>query len=135
MNEEPAVHRTCARVQRRLPRFVEGDLPAWRRRLVQRHLDRCDACASERARQEAVAEGLRELADASPRAEPDPPDELLESILDRVHEPGVRERVAGPARGAVSGARPGLSAGAVLVTLLVVYLCWRSARAIAERFR
>jgi anti-sigma factor RsiW len=123
--------RTCARVQRRLPRLVEGELPAWRRRLVLRHVARCDACAAELGRQQSLADGLRELGDAPDAAgEEEPPEELLDAILERVHDTGIRARVAVPARGAVSGARPELSTAAVLMTLLVVYLVWRVVRGI-----
>lgn len=125
---------TCKRVEGRLPRLVDGTLGGWRRRLLQRHLARCQTCASELERQQAVAEGLRELREVAPRSEPEPPDELLDVILERVHDPGIRQRVAGPARGAVSGARPELSVTAVLFLVLAVYLVWRATRGLADRF-
>ncbi len=125
--------RSCERVQARLPRLVEGTLPGWRRRLLQRHVTRCENCTAELENQQTVAEGLRKLGDAPP-GEPDPPDELLAVILERVHHPGIRERIARPARGAVSGARPELSVTAVLVSVLVVYLVWRTARGLVDRF-
>ncbi|MGH3442459.1 MAG: anti-sigma factor family protein [Nitriliruptorales bacterium] len=124
---------TCERVRARLPRLVDGTLPGWRRGLLERHLARCEECASELERQRAVAEGLRGLAEVPPGPEAEPPDELLDAILERVHEPGARERAAGPARGAVSGARPELSVAAVVLAALVVYLAWRAARAILHR--
>lgn len=125
--------RTCGRVEGQLPRLATGTLPAWRSRVVRRHLARCEACAAELVRQQVVADGLRELAAAPPATEPEPPEELLDTILERIHEPGIRERVAGPARGAVSGARPGLSVTAVLLTAVVVYLAWRVARGLIDR--
>lgn len=124
----------CKRVQARLPRWVDGTLPGWRRRLLQRHLARCESCAGELESQQTVAEGLRELAHVAAGSEPDPPDELLAVILERVHHPGIRERIASPARGAVSGARPELSVTAVLVSVLVVYLVWRASRGLVDRF-
>lgn len=122
---------THGRVRARLPRLVDGTLPGWRQRLMRRHLARCEDCAAELDRQQAVAEGLRTLGENIPRH--DPPDELLDAILERVHDPGIRERMAGPARGAVSGARPELSVAAALLSLLVVYLVWRAARRLADR--
>lgn len=121
------------RVRARLPRVVEGTLPAWRRRLLERHLAGCEPCAAELERQRAVAEGLRELADTDAGPQHEPPEELLESILERVHDPGLRQRAAGPARGAVSGARPELSIAAIVLSALIVYLVWRAASAIADR--
>ena len=117
--------RTCERVQGRLARLMDGTLPAWQRRLVLRHVARCGDCSDELERQRTVAAGLRELSGAAPGRETDPPDDLLDEILERVHEPGVRERVARPARGAVSGARPELSLTALLVAALLAYLVWR----------
>jgi anti-sigma factor RsiW len=122
------VKRTCELVQARLPHVADGTLTGWRRRLLLRHIADCDACASEFERQQTVSEGLHELGEAAHGSEPDPPEELLDEILDRVHNPGLRERVAGPARGAVSGARPELSVTAVLLAMLVVYATWRAAR-------
>ncbi len=120
--------RTCERVQGRLPRVVDGTLPGWQRRLVLRHVARCEDCSAELERQRTVAAGLRELSDAASGPDPDPPDELLDEILEQVHDPGVRERVAGPARGAVSGARPELSLTTLFLAALVAYLAWRVVR-------
>lgn len=124
---------THERVRRRLPQVVDGTLPAWRRRQLARHLARCEPCAAELERQRAVAEGLRELADTDAALPHEPPEELLDSILEQVHDPGLRQRAAGPARGAVSGARPELSIAAVLLSALIVYLVWRAARAVVDR--
>ncbi len=134
MNEQMTMKRNCARVQARLPRLVDGTLTGWRRRLLHRHLARCETCTSELENQQTVTEGLRELGEVAHRSEPDPPDELLAVILERVHHPGIRERVATPARGAVSGARPELSVTAVLLSVLMVYLAWRAARNLVDRF-
>lgn len=123
----------CEYVQARLPLIVGGDYPQRRGLLVLRHVARCADCSAELDRQRKVAEGLRELEAATAPAPSEPPDDLLDAILERVHEPGLRARVAGPARGAVSGARPELSVAAVLVTAVVVYLAYRLARALVDQ--
>lgn len=125
--------RSCVQVQARLPLVVDGSLSAWRRHLLLRHVSRCDDCATELDRQLAVAEGLRDLGDAADEATPEPPDDLLDAILERVNDPGLRARVASPARGAVSGARPELSVAGLVVTVVVVYLAWRAARSLVDR--
>lgn len=135
MNGLSDMKRRCARAQARLPLVVDGSLPAPRRRLLLRHIGRCDACATELDRQLAVAEGLRGIGGEASEAETEPPGDLLDTILERVNDPGLRARVAAPARGAVSGARPELSAAALVATLLLVYLAWRVGRALVERAR
>lgn len=127
--------RVCREVAAQLPGMVDGTLPRWRRRLVTAHLRRCERCNEELARQQEVARGLDQLGAAAEATEPDaPPEGLLDALLDQADHPGVRGRVAGPARGAVSGARPGLSAvlllaGAAAGTA-VGYGTWRGARAL-----
>lgn len=123
--------RTCERVQAQLPGLVAETLSPWRRRLVLRHVARCDTCAGELERERSLRD---ELQRASATADDeDAPPELLDQILERVNDPGIRGRVAGPARGAVSGARPEYSAAAVLMTLLLAYLVWRGARSLIEQ--
>jgi len=130
---ERHVNRVCREVQAHLPGFVDGTLPAWRRRLVSIHLRRCGDCREQEERQRAVAAGLRELG-ADDATQADPPPGLLEALLEQAERPGVRGRAAVPARGAVSGARPALSvvllvAGAAAGTA-VGYAGWRGARAV-----
>lgn len=126
--------RRCARVQRHLPGLVDGSAPALRARLVRRHLHRCEACAEEHVRQQAVAGHLETLGRlADDEADLAPPPDLLDALLERTSQPSLAARVAVPARGAVSGARPGLSV-ALVVTLLVMvglgaWLGWRAGRA------
>lgn len=136
--QQPA-SRVCREVQAYLPAFVEGSLPWWRRRLVAVHVRRCPECGPELERQRTVAAGLDSLGAAAAAVSDEPPEGLLESLLDQAERPGVRGRAAVPARGAVSGARPGLS-----VALLVIgaaagtaagYAGWRSARAVRGRLR
>ncbi|MBD0324398.1 MAG: zf-HC2 domain-containing protein [Aldersonia sp.] len=129
--------RICAEVQRYLPGYVDGSLPRWRRRLIALHLRRCDDCAVELERQQTVAAGLGQLGDAAAAVSDVPPPGLLESLLEQAERPGVRGRAAVPARGAVSGARPGLSvallvAGAAAGTA-AGYAGWRGARAVRSR--
>lgn len=129
--------RVCREVQAQLPAFVEGGLAWWRRRLVAVHLRRCGACRAELERQRAVSAGLTQLGAAVTTPVEQPPEGLLESLLEQAEHPGVRGRAAVPVRGAVSGARPGLS-----VALLVLgaaagtaagYASWRGARAVRGR--
>lgn len=107
------------RVQRQLPALGADELSWWRRRLVQRHLRRCDECAQEAARQAALEQELARLGEAAaePLEDVAPPPELLDQLLDQSRDPGLRQRAAVPARGAVSGARPGLSFAFALTAL------------------
>lgn len=125
--------RRCERVRARIPELVDDTLPAWRRRLLVRHITRCEGCTAELERQRTVAAGLRELHTSPHGPETDPPEELLDEILGRLHEPRLRERVAAPARGAVSGARPELSLVTLVLAALIVYLAWRGARRARRR--
>jgi hypothetical protein len=125
-------------VQAHLPGYVDQTLPRWRRRLVRSHLRRCGDCSAELRRQEAVVAGLGGLETATAARVEAPPEGLLDDLLGLTDKPGVIARAAVPARGAVSGARPGLS-----VALLVVgatagtaagYAAWRATRAVQRRF-
>jgi hypothetical protein len=125
--------RICREVQAQLPSYVGRTLPAGRRRLVGLHLRRCPDCQAEFARQRAVGEGLAALAVPVE----DPPEGLLETLLDSAAHPGAKGRLAVPVRGAVSGARPALSvallvAGAAAGTG-VGYAGWKGARAARRR--
>jgi len=128
-----ARYRVCDEVQRQLPAYVESALPRVRRRLVGLHLRRCPDCQAEFSAQRDVAAGLRVL---STPAEP-PPEGLLDDLLAQAAHPGVKGRVAVPARGAVSGARPALSlallvAGAAAGTG-IGYAGWRGVRRLRRR--
>jgi anti-sigma factor RsiW len=125
--------RICREVQEQLPSYVGRSLPRLRRRLVGLHLRRCPDCQAEFARQRDVSDGLAALA-GPPAA---PPEGLLTSQLDQAANPGMKARVAVPARGAVSGARPALSvallvAGAAAGTG-IGYAGWKGARAARRR--
>lgn len=131
------MNRICGEVQAQLPGYVAGTLPGWRRRLITLHVRRCPNCGPELQRQRQVVAGLSGLGAAVEASAEAPPEGLLETLLAQADHPGVRGRAAVPARGAVSGARPGLS-----VALLVVgaaagtaagYATWRSALAVRSR--
>lgn len=130
--------RVCREVQAHLPALVDGTLPRWRGRLVERHLRRCDGCAAELERQRAVAAGLDGLEEVVTATAVAPPEGLLESLLEQADSPGLRGRAAVPVRGAVSGARPGLSVALLVVGALVGtaagYAGWRSARMVRHLF-
>jgi anti-sigma factor RsiW len=125
----------CEEVQRHLPALVRGEVGRPRAGLLRRHVRGCRACAAELARQEEVQAGLAALAAGGP--DEAPPPGLLEDLLDATSSPGLAGRAAVPARGAVSGARPGLS-----LALLVVgaaagtgagWAGWRAVRAVRRR--
>jgi hypothetical protein len=130
------VNRICREVQAQLPRVVDDTLPRWRRRLVRLHLRRCEMCGAELQRQRDVAAGLDLLGDVAVE-DVAPPAGLLDALLESAERPGVRGRAAVPARGAVSGARPGLSVALLVVGAAagtaVGYASWRSARAVRAR--
>lgn len=135
------MNRICQEVQAQLPRYVQAageGLPGWRRRLVAVHLRRCPECGPALAQQRTVAEGLGELAD--PPGDLDaPPADLLDTLLAQAERTDLRARAAVPARGAVSGARPVLSAALLLAGAAAGtaagYASWRSARAVRARSR
>lgn len=122
--------RICAEVQRVLPAYRDGRLPGWRRRAVHQHLRRCTECAAELELVGTLA-SLKGVDDVSP------PAGLLDDLLATASGRGVRARVAGPARGAVSGARPALSAafllGAAAAGTGVGFSVWKGARRIRRR--
>jgi predicted anti-sigma-YlaC factor YlaD len=137
-SQDPHVGRICREVQTQLPALLAETLPGWRRRLVDRHLRRCERCEAELERQREVAVGLGELGAAAAEKPDTPPEELLSALLERAEHPGMRERAAVPARGAVSGARPALSV-ALLVAAAVAgtaagFAVWRGLRAVRRLF-
>lgn len=129
--------RICREVQAQLGGFEDGSLSRWRRRLVQMHLRRCDDCRWELERQRALTAGLEQLSAVTQTPEDVPPEGLLDSLLAQAEHPDRRARAAVPARGAVSGARPGLSAALLLAGAAtgtaIGYAGWRGARAARRR--
>lgn len=97
--------RFCRETQSQLPALAAGDLSGWPLHVVRAHLRRCPDCTAEQARQEQLSRALASLKEQPPA----PPAGLLDDLLARADNRSVRERAAVPARGAVSGARPGLS--------------------------
>lgn len=128
--------RRCERTRRHLPELVTDDLSRARRWRVQRHLDRCVDCAEALVEERRLVDDLNRLADDDPPPVA-PPDDLLGRLLADVDDPGIRARIAVPARGAVSGARPGLTAALVLAVLAVAvgagWAGWRLGRAWRDR--
>ena len=58
----------CALLQRWLPEYPEGDLPAFWKGRLKAHLDRCPACRAEHAALREVVEAIQ----TAPKVEPDP---------------------------------------------------------------
>lgn len=81
------------------------------KRVADAHLKHCPECAKELSKQSVVKEGLSALKGESEM----PPEGLLEDVLAATEEEqGLRTWIAGPARGAVSGARPQLTAAVIV---------------------
>lgn len=97
--------RFCQETRSQLPALQSGELSGWALHVVRAHLRRCEDCSAEQERQEQLASALSSLK----VARPEPPAGLLDDLLARADQRSVRERAAVPARGAISGARPGLS--------------------------
>ena len=128
MSDETSLPRFCRETQAQLPFLVSGELSGWAARVVRSHVKRCADCSADLARQEQLAAALGTLRDAPPA----PPPGLLDDLLARAGGRGLRERAAVPARGAVSGARPGMSVAFLTVGAVastgVGYAAWRGAR-------
>lgn len=97
--------RFCRETQSQLPALAAGELSGWPLHVVRAHLRRCEECTAEQARQVELTSALASMKDQPPA----PPAGLLDDLLARADSRNVRERAAVPARGALSGARPGLS--------------------------
>ncbi|MGZ6792298.1 MAG: anti-sigma factor family protein [Mycobacteriales bacterium] len=123
--------RVCQEVRAELPAYVDRTLPRLRRKLVALHLRRCSACQAEFSAQRDLQAGLASLAAAGET----PPDGLLEQLLEQSSSP----RGAAPLRGAVSGARPVLSAALLAAGAVSAagagYASWLSARTLRRHLR
>jgi predicted anti-sigma-YlaC factor YlaD len=104
-HDEATLPRFCRETRSQLPALASGELSGWPLHVVRAHLKRCADCAAEQLRQAELTSALSTLRDQPPA----PPPGLLDDLLARADQRGVRERAAVPARGAVSGARPALS--------------------------
>jgi hypothetical protein len=156
---EASMPRRCRRVHAWFDGLSADTLGPVRRRLAERHLGRCESCAAGWQVHQRVRDGVAALslgqpdpgdpavadpdrpvmADPDHPVVPDPPPELLDSLLAAAEDPGLRARAAVPARGAVSGARPGLTVMLLVVVLaiggLAAWATWRAGRAIQRRIR
>ncbi|HVT21021.1 MAG TPA: zf-HC2 domain-containing protein [Mycobacteriales bacterium] len=125
--------RFCREARSQLPAMVSGELTGWPLHVVRAHLRRCADCSAELERQQQLAGALSALRDT----QVEPPAGLLDDLLAQASRRGVRERAAVPARGALSGARPGLSIAFLTVGAAastgIGYGLWRGARALRSR--
>jgi anti-sigma factor RsiW len=130
MNRYPTLPRFCRETRSQLPALAAGELSGWPLHVVRAHLRRCAGCAEEAARQAKLSDALASLKDLPA----EPPEGLLTELLARAETRTVRERAAVPARGAVSGARPGLSVAFLTVGAAastgIGYGIWRGLRAV-----
>ncbi|HEX3705480.1 MAG TPA: zf-HC2 domain-containing protein [Mycobacteriales bacterium] len=133
MTGEERLPRFCREARSQMPAMVSGELTGWPLHVVRAHLRRCPDCQAELARQGQLATALTALRDSPV----EPPPGLLDDLLARADRRGVRERAAIPARGALSGARPGLSVAFLTVGAAastgIGYGLWRGARALRKR--
>ena len=127
--------RFCRETQEALPSLLADELTGWSGRVVRRHVQRCPECSVELARQREVSLALSRLKDETP----EPPPDLLDTLLVQARKPGWRGRAAVPARGAVSGAKPHLSIAMLTVgavaTTGIGWAAWRGGRKVTRAFR
>jgi predicted anti-sigma-YlaC factor YlaD len=133
MTDYARLPRFCRETRSQLPSMVSRELSGWPLHVVRAHLRRCTACSAELIRQEQLAAALTAMRETTV----EPPPGLLDDLLARADRRGVRERAAIPARGALSGARPGLSVAFLTVGAAastgIGYGLWRGARALRSR--
>lgn len=133
MSSDDKLPRFCREARSQLPALASGELTGWPLHVVRAHLRRCADCAAELERQRQLAGALTALRDAPVQ----PPAGLLDDLLAQASRRGVRERAAVPARGAISGARPGLSVAFLTVGAVastgIGYGIWRGARALRNK--
>lgn len=104
----------CRETQAQLPAMLAGELHGLGERAVRKHVERCTECADAMARQASVHAGLQALRGSTVA----PPEGLLDDLLAVTAKKGLRGKAAVPARGAVSGARPGMSVAFVAAGLV-----------------
>jgi anti-sigma factor RsiW len=135
MSRANGLPRFCREARSQLPALASGELSGWPLHVVRAHLKRCADCSAELARQEQLGDALAAMREQPP----EPPPGLLDELLARADQRGVRERAAVPVRGALSGARPGLSVAFLTIGAAassgVGYGVWRGVRAIRHRDR
>jgi predicted anti-sigma-YlaC factor YlaD len=125
--------RFCREARSQLPALAAGELSGWPLHVVRAHLRRCKDCSADYERQQQLTLALASLKDQPP----EPPPGLLDDLLARADHRNVRERAAVPARGALSGARPGLSVAFLTVGAAastgIGYGLYRGIRALRSR--
>jgi predicted anti-sigma-YlaC factor YlaD len=130
---ENKLPRFCREARSQLPAMVSEELAGWPLHVVRAHLRRCADCSAELERQKQLAGALTALRDTHV----EPPVGLLDDLLAQASRGGVRQRVAVPARGALSGARPELSVAFLTVGAIastgIGYGLWRGARAMRRK--
>jgi predicted anti-sigma-YlaC factor YlaD len=133
VSREDKLPRFCREARTQLPALAADDLSGWPLHVVRAHLRRCADCAAEFDRQQQLTAALSTLKGQPP----EPPAGLLDDLLARADQRGVRERAAVPARGALSGARPGLSVAFLTVGAVastgVGYGLYRGVRSLRSR--
>ncbi|MCX5890617.1 MAG: zf-HC2 domain-containing protein [Deltaproteobacteria bacterium] len=106
----------CALLQRWLPEYPEGDLPAFWKGRLKAHLDRCPACRAEQAALREVVEAIA----SAPKGDPGP--EFWTDFSREMHLKLVRAAQAGqmaPARSVWWGRIPYLVGAPALAALLL----------------
>jgi anti-sigma factor ChrR (cupin superfamily) len=130
MSPDQGLPRFCREARSQFPAMASGELSGWPLHVTRAHLRHCADCSAEMARQEQLSAALATLRDQPPA----PPPGLLDDLLARADQRDVRARAAVPARGAISGARPGLSIAFLTVGAAastgIGYGLWRGVRAV-----
>jgi len=106
----------CTLLQRWLPEYPEGDLPAFWKGRLKSHLDRCPVCRAEQAALREVVAAIQ----AAPKADPGP--EFWTKFSREMHLKLVRAAQAGqmaPARSVWWGRIPYLVGAPALAALLL----------------
>jgi len=106
----------CTLLQRWLPEYPEGDLPAFWKGRLKSHLDRCPVCRAEQAALREVVAAIQ----AAPKADPGP--EFWTAFSREMHLKLVRAAQAGemaPARSVWWGRIPYLVGAPALAALLL----------------
>ena len=109
----------CALLQRWLPEYPDGDLPAWVKRWLKSHVVRCSACRQELA-------DLREIVaavEATPRTEPSP--EFWREFSREMHlklVQAAQEQPAAPVSARPRWQRLPYLVGAPVLAVLLLYV-------------
>ena len=106
----------CTLLQRWLPEYPEGDLPAFWKGRLKAHLDRCPVCRAEQAALREVVEAIQ----SAPKADPGP--EFWTEFSREMHLKLVRAAQEGqmaPARSVWWGRIPYLVGAPALAALLL----------------